>query len=124
MEAVSGIFVFACLSTFMPYYLEYYKDFEEPPWPQQDFYQAASENFGANITEEVFRSCSTYNLYCKEMFFTLPPTSPLFQSNTSVDDIERAKDSLITLEYLISVPHLLSVPADKFPKIPVRLLDP
>ena len=29
-----------------------------------------------------------------------------------------------TLEYLISVPHLLSVPADKFPKIPVRLLDP
>ena len=29
-----------------------------------------------------------------------------------------------TLEYLISVPHLISVPADKFLKIPVRLLDP
>ena len=28
-----------------------------------------------------------------------------------------------TLDYLINVPDLLSVPADKFPKIPVRLLD-
>ena len=28
-----------------------------------------------------------------------------------------------TLDYLISVPDLLSVPADKFPKISVRLLD-
>ena len=28
-----------------------------------------------------------------------------------------------TLDYLINVPNLLSVPADKFPKISVRLLD-
>ena len=95
MEAVSGTFVVTCLTTFMPYYLDYYKDFEELPWPQQDFYQAASEKFGENITEEVFRSCSMYNFYCKEMFFSLPPTSPLFQSNSSVDDIEKAKDSII-----------------------------
>ena len=30
---------------------------------------------------------------------------------------------ITTLDYLINVPNLLSVPADKFPEIPVRLLD-
>ena len=29
----------------------------------------------------------------------------------------------LTLAYLISIPALRSVPADKFPKIPVSLLD-